>query len=67
MRLLKNDYGWNPIDSAPFDEDVNLEVTDGNGARYRLPSACRLTASGWVSSSKGTPLVVTPVKWRPYR
>jgi hypothetical protein len=32
--MPKNDYVWNPIDSAPFDEDVNLEVTDGRGAPY---------------------------------
>ena len=25
-----------------------------------------LTAAGWVNSSKGTPLAVTPVKWKRY-
>jgi hypothetical protein len=67
MRVLENNYGWNQIDSAPLDEDVTLEVTDGRGAPYRLRNPCRLTASGWVSSNKGTPLAVTPVKWKPYR
>jgi hypothetical protein len=52
MRVLKNDFGWSLIDTAPFDEDVMLEVTDGQGERYRLRNPCRLTASGWVSSSK---------------
>jgi hypothetical protein len=66
MRVLENNFGWNPIETAPLDEDVGLEVTDGLGARYRLPYRCRLTASGWISSSKGTALAVTPVKWRPY-
>jgi hypothetical protein len=66
MRVFENNYGWLPIDSAPFDEDVTLEVTDGRGTPYRLPYRCRLTASGWVSSSKGTPLAVTPVRWKPY-
>jgi hypothetical protein len=66
MRVLEDNYGWNPIDTAPFDEDVTLEVTDGRGAPYRLPNPCRLTASGWVSSSKGTLLAVTPVKWKPH-
>jgi hypothetical protein len=64
MRVLENNFGWNPIETAPLDEDVSLEVTDGRGSPYRLPYRCRLTASGWVSSSKGTPLAVTPVKWR---
>jgi hypothetical protein len=65
MRVLENNFGWNPIETAPLDEDVTLEVTDGRGAPYRLPNPCRLTASGWVSSSKGTPLAVTPVRWKP--
>jgi hypothetical protein len=65
MRVLESNYGWNPIETAPLDEDVTLEVTDGRGAPYRLPYRCRRTASGWVSSSKGTPLAVTPVRWKP--
>ena len=28
------DYGWNPIESAPLDEDIALQVTDGRGAVY---------------------------------
>jgi hypothetical protein len=66
MRVLENNFGWNPIDTVPPNEDVMLEVTDGHGKPYRLNKPCRLTASGWVSSN-GTPLIVTPVKWRPYR
>jgi hypothetical protein len=60
MRVLENNYGWNPIETAPLDKDVTLEVTDGRGAPYRLANPGRRTASGWVSSSKGTPLAVTP-------
>jgi hypothetical protein len=66
MRVLENNYGWNPIESVPLHEDVVLEVTDALGARYRLPYRCRLTATGWVSSNKGTPLAVMPVKWKRY-
>jgi hypothetical protein len=66
MRVLENNFGWSLIDTAPFDEDVMLEVTDDRRECYRLPNPCRLTPSGWVSSGKGTPLVVTPVKWKPH-
>jgi hypothetical protein len=66
MRVAQVNYGWNPIESAPLDEDVTLQVTDGRGGPYTLPGPCRLTASGWVSSGKGTPLAVTPEKWKPY-
>jgi hypothetical protein len=55
-----------PIDTAPLGDDVLLQVTDGRGEPYNLPNLCRLTESGWVSSTKGAPLAVTPVKWKPY-
>jgi hypothetical protein len=42
-----------------------LVVTDGQGAPYAVLKPFRLTAAGWVSSGKGTPLVVTPLHWRP--
>jgi hypothetical protein len=66
MRSIQNTFGWLSIDSAPLDEDVALLVTDGPSEPYPLKLPCRLTAAGWVSSSKGTPLAVTPVKWKPY-
>jgi hypothetical protein len=50
MRVLENNYGWNPIETAPLDKGVTLEVTDGRGTRCRLPNPCRRTASAWVSS-----------------
>jgi hypothetical protein len=46
MRVPQENYGWNPIESAPFDEDVTLQVIDDRGGPYRLPNPCRLTASG---------------------
>ncbi len=66
MRLLQDAHWWQPLDSAPVDEDVTLLVTDGASEPYQLKAASRLTATGWVSSAKGTPLAVTPVKWKPY-
>jgi hypothetical protein len=59
-------YSWKSLESAPLDEDVTLQVTDGRGKPYILVNASKLTAAGWVSSSKGTPLAVTPVAWRRY-
>jgi hypothetical protein len=38
MRVLENNFGWNPIETAPLDEDVTLEVADGRGGPYRLPT-----------------------------
>jgi hypothetical protein len=67
MRLIQDTFGWRPIDTAPFDEDVALLVTDAQSEPYELKYPCRLTAAGWVSSGKRTWLAVTPVKWKPYR
>jgi hypothetical protein len=66
MRPPPTDYGWNRIESAPLDEDVALQVTDGRGEPYTLQWPCRRTAKGWVNARKGTPLQVTPVRWRRY-
>ena len=66
MRLMQYASGWQLLDSAPLDEDVTLLVVDGASGPYQLKAASRLTAAGWVSSAKGTPLAVTPVKWKPY-
>jgi hypothetical protein len=65
MRMFSEKFGWKPIETAPVDQDVALVVTDG-GAPYMLQSPFKLTAAGWVSSSKGTPLAVTPLQWKPY-
>jgi hypothetical protein len=59
-------YDWYPIESAPFGEDIAVQVTDGRGAPYAIRWPCQRTASGWINSRKGTPLEVTPVRWRPY-
>jgi hypothetical protein len=57
---------WNPIETAPFDQDISVQVTDGRGKPYAIQWPCRRTATGWVNARKGTPLAVTPVSWRPY-
>jgi hypothetical protein len=57
---------WRRIEEAPFEEDVELFVTDRCGSYYPLPHTCRCTAEGWVSSATGAPLDVTPVMWKPH-
>jgi hypothetical protein len=58
MRPPPVNYGWNPIERAPFDEDIPLGVTDGRGGPYTLQWPWRRTASRWINSRKGTPLEV---------
>jgi hypothetical protein len=49
MRTPQVNYGWNPIESAPLDEDIALRVTDGRGGPYTLRWPCRRTVSGWIN------------------
>jgi hypothetical protein len=63
--MFSERFGWKSIDTAPVDQDVALMVTDG-GKPYLLNGPFKLTADGWVSSGKGTPLAVTPLQWWPY-
>lgn len=55
---------WHPIETAPPDQELLLLVSDGTGEPYTLQKPAKLTSDGWVSCSKGTLLVVTPVGWR---
>jgi hypothetical protein len=65
MHLFASD--WRQIETAPLDRDVALLVTDGRGEPYRIPYPCKRTeGTGWVTSSKGTSLTVTPLQWKPY-
>jgi hypothetical protein len=64
--MFSERFGWQPIDTAPIDKDVALIVTDSQGEPYAVFKPFKLTAAGWVSSGKGTPLAVTPLHWRPY-
>ena len=64
-RQFSERFGWKPIDTAPLDKAVTLLVTDGRGEPYSIPYPSKRTAAGWVSS-EGTPLVATPLQWKPY-
>jgi hypothetical protein len=67
MRSFFEKYDWHPMEDAPFDEDVELFVTDVFGSFYGLRYPCRRTAEGWVSSASGKALKVTPVQWKPLK
>jgi hypothetical protein len=68
--MFSEKFGWQPIETAPIDKNVMLFVTDGQGEPYAVYKPFKLTATGWVSSGKGTPLAVplavTPLLWKPY-
>jgi hypothetical protein len=77
MRTLRVNYDWNPIETAPPDEDIALQVTDGRG-EYILQWPCRRTPIGLDQFEEGNAagchageveairrsLVRSPAPWR---
>jgi len=54
---------WQPIESAPFDRDLEVAVLDA-GEIHRLVFPCRRTLRGWVTSSTAAPANIHPTHWR---
>jgi hypothetical protein len=55
---------WKPIDTAPFDRDVEVAVIDGAGV-HALSSACRRVFGGWINTeSKKRIYYLSPTHWR---
>ncbi len=62
-RPKQNNRFWKPIDSAPPDREVELQVVDQFGS-YTLMFPCRLTDGGWVNANSQGRLEVEPTHWR---
>jgi hypothetical protein len=55
---------WKPIDTAPFDRDVELAVIDGSGV-HALTFACRRVFGGWINAqTKKRLYYLLPSHWR---
>ena len=51
---------WRPIDTAPWDEDVTLLVTDGRGEPYQIPYPCKRTRIRTCPERRGWSAFVSP-------
>ncbi len=54
---------WKPIDSAPDDREVELQVADQFGS-YTLMFPCRWTGGGWINANSQGRIEVEPTHWR---
>jgi hypothetical protein len=54
---------WQPIDTAPFERDLELAVIDNDG-QHTLAFACRRIAGGWASAQSKQRVDVRPTHWR---
>jgi len=54
---------WQPIDTAPFERDLELAVIDKDGP-HALAFACRRMAGGWIGAQTKQQIDVRPTHWR---
>jgi hypothetical protein len=54
---------WQPISSAPFDQDLELSVIEANEA-HALVFPCRRMVSGWLNVKMNSQVFVSPTHWR---
>jgi hypothetical protein len=55
---------WKPIDTAPFERDVELAVINVDG-KHALTFPCQRTIGGWVNAETKKQLYfVLPTHWR---
>jgi hypothetical protein len=54
---------WEPIESAPFDRDLELAVIASDGP-HTLVFPCRRVLGGWVNSGTRERIDVHPTHWR---
>lgn len=57
---------WRLVVEAPFDEDIELAVIDGDGI-HALVFPCQRFTSGWANALTGEILDVHPTHWRPWQ
>jgi hypothetical protein len=58
---------WMPINTAPFDRDVELAVIDREGV-HTLSFRCLRTADGWINALSHRQLYhVRPTHWREWQ
>jgi hypothetical protein len=54
---------WNPINSAPFERDIELAVLDQSG-EHLVAFACRRGVDGWLTARSNRPVDIHPTHWR---
>ncbi|MCC8969425.1 hypothetical protein H8B01_02910 [Bradyrhizobium sp. Cham227] len=55
---------WMPIETAPFDRDLELAVIEAKGDIYSLIFLCRRDHNGWIKTATGRAVEVHPTHWR---
>ena len=65
MRDLSPIMEWKPIDTAPFDRDLELAVIDSRGTHLVAFPCRRRTDNGWLDvETKKRVYYIRPTHWR---
>jgi len=57
---------WHPIETAPFDRDLEISVIE-NADAHVLVFRCRRVSNGWINATTGKPINVRPTHWRAWQ
>ena len=57
---------WQPINTAPFDRDLELAVIDCDEP-HTLVFPCRRVLKGWVNAETKSRIDVQPTHWREWK
>lgn len=57
---------WQPISTAPLEQDLELAVLDASGV-HALVARCRRSAHGWINAATGKQIDVSPTHWRAWQ
>lgn len=57
---------WEPINSAPFDRELELAVIDHDGP-HAVVFACRRVVGGWINAESKQLIDVRPTHWRQWQ
>jgi hypothetical protein len=57
---------WQPVETAPFDLDLELAVIDDDGP-HALVFPCRRMLQGWLKAENKQLIDVRPTHWRPWQ
>jgi hypothetical protein len=54
---------WQPIETAPYEVDLELAVIDDDGP-HTLVFACQRGVGGWLNAATAVRVYVQPTHWR---
>jgi hypothetical protein len=57
---------WWPVNSAPFDRELELAVFDRNGL-HALMFPCRRILGGWIDAETNARIDLRPTHWREWK